>query len=78
MHLCDATGVRHTVTVHTAKGDPENPLTAQEIQDKALRLMEAAGLSSRTSEQIAQSCLALAEGQPLSFLRAALAQAQSS
>lgn len=78
VHLCDAAGVRHTVTVHTAKGDPENPLTAQEIQDKALRLMEAAGLSSRTSEQIAQSCLALAEGQPLSFLRAALAQAQSS
>jgi hypothetical protein len=39
--------------------------------------MTAGGLSPSTSEQIAQSCLALAEGQPLSNLRAALVQAQS-
>ena len=77
VHLRGAGGVQHTVTVHTAKGDPENPLSASQIQDKALRLMTAGGLSPSTSEQIAQSCLALAEGQPLSNLRAALVQAQS-
>jgi 2-methylcitrate dehydratase PrpD len=76
VHLRGAGGVQHTVTVHTAKGDPENPLSASQIQDKALRLMTAGGLSPSTSEQIAQSCLALAEGQPLSNLCAALVQAQ--
>lgn len=75
--LRDAGGVQHTLTVHTAKGDPENPLSASQIQDKALRLMAAAGLNPRLGEQIAQSCLALAEGQPLSNLSTALAQAQS-
>lgn len=77
VHLRDAGGARHTVTVHTAKGDPENPLSVREIQDKALRLMGAAGLSPDISQDIAQSCLALAEGAPLSGLRAALVQAQT-
>jgi 2-methylcitrate dehydratase PrpD len=77
VHLHDAGGARHTVTVHTAKGDPENPLSVREIQDKALRLMGAAGLSPVIGQDIVQSCLALSEGAPLSGLRAAFVQAQA-
>ena len=68
-------GQERAVEVHTAKGDPENPLSQTELQAKALGLMQAAGLSATVSQQIASSTLALAGGASLHDLRTALARA---
>ena len=61
--------------VRTAKGDPENPLTALELQAKALRLMREAGLSDSMAQQVVGCTLALTRGGSLQDLTEALAAA---
>lgn len=70
-----AGGRDHVAEVRTAKGDPENPLTALELQAKALRLMHEAGLSDSTAQQVVDCTLALARGGSLQDLTEALAAA---
>ncbi|MEI7784566.1 MAG: MmgE/PrpD family protein [Betaproteobacteria bacterium] len=70
-----AAGGERVIEVQTAKGDPENPMSQAELQAKALRLMQAAGLPEASSLHIARSALALAHGGSLHDLRAALEQA---
>lgn len=68
-------GKQRVIEVQTAKGDPENPMSQAELEAKALRLMQAAGLSEQASGHIAQSTLALARGGSLRNFSAALAEA---
>ena len=67
----------HRLEKQTGKhfGDPENPLTALELQAKALRLMHEAGLSDSTAQQVVDCTLALARGGSLQDLTEALAAA---
>lgn len=65
-------GQERVATVQAVKGDPENPLSAQDLQDKALGLMSAAGLKPQMGQRIVQSCLDLAQDGPISALSAAL------
>ncbi len=55
-------------TVATAKGDPENPMSREEIEVKARTLMAAASLSENRIETLVAAVLTLADGGPLAAL----------
>ena len=66
----DGTVRDHRVT--TAKGDPENPMTEQEIRDKALMLLQETGAAPADAERVVTAALALADGGDMAVLLAAL------
>jgi len=45
-------GTSHTQTVQSARGDPENPMTIDDIQQKFSALADAAGIDYRTRKSI--------------------------
>lgn len=52
-------GSENAITVETAKGDPENPMTAAEIEDKARTLMAESGLGEDAAERLVVAVFAL-------------------
>ena len=55
-------GAERVIEVQTAKGDPENPMSQTELEVKAQRLMQAAGVSAQAGDRLVHSTLALAHG----------------
>ncbi len=64
-------GTRQAV-IAAAKGDPENPMSEREIEDKARTLLAAAGLDGAGVDALVAACLALPDGGPIAALGAAL------
>jgi 2-methylcitrate dehydratase PrpD len=60
-----ADGRRLEARRNHCKGDPELALSAEEIMDKALRLLAAAGLGDGAAETLIDATLALADDGPL-------------
>ncbi len=50
-------GHSESVAVATAKGDPENPLSAEELDAKFLNLAAAAGISNTAARSVAETIL---------------------
>jgi len=59
MDIIDSAGAKRTADIAAAKGDPENPLTAKEIEDKARLVLAAAGLSKKAIGDIVTACAKL-------------------
>ena len=59
-------------------GDPENPLSPDQVKEKARELLTASGLTSLQAQELMGTCLALPEGGELGSLWSVLqAQHQS-
>lgn len=58
-------GRRFTAIRHEAKGDPENPLTADELAAKARLRMAEGGIASDRAESLIAAILGLADGRAL-------------
>lgn len=54
-------GTEYEVVVEDALGDPENPISQDQLAEKAKTLMAAGGLNERQAEKLIQSVLALSE-----------------
>ncbi|NWG72425.1 MAG: MmgE/PrpD family protein [Parvularculaceae bacterium] len=71
-------GSRRTAEVADALGDPENPMSDEELRVKALSLMRRGGMSAAAAERLAASALSLAHGGSLGayldLLRGGLAE----
>ncbi len=65
-------GDQYTVAVADALGDPENPVSTDQIVEKARTLMAAGGASDGLTDRIVSATLALPQGGPLDDLSAAL------
>ncbi|HFB54696.1 MAG TPA: MmgE/PrpD family protein, partial [Hellea balneolensis] len=52
----------HMMTITDALGDPENPMSEQEIIAKAKVLLQRGGLDARAAEMVCSATLALSEG----------------
>lgn len=66
-------GKVHTRTVKYAKGDPHNPMTAEEIHKKVYECTDAAGMKRDQAEHIYQRILNLEQETDVANLTAALA-----
>lgn len=71
-------GSRRTVEVADALGDPENPMSDEELLAKALTLMRHGGMGAEAAESLADAARALAQGGSLgdylALLRGGLAE----
>jgi 2-methylcitrate dehydratase PrpD len=59
MDIIDAAGATRSADIAAAKGDPENPLTAKEIEAKARLVLAAAGLPKKAIGDIVTACAKL-------------------
>lgn len=65
-------GRRVEVTVDAAKGDPENPMSDDELDAKLLQLLGAAGYDKASIETVRELCLALPGAASVAPLTAAI------
>lgn len=65
-------GIAHEATVEAAKGDPENPMTEDEIAAKARVSLAAAGTPQRSADRLLAACLDLADGGKISAVTASV------
>lgn len=72
VHLELMNGSRDTAKVSDALGDPENPVSAGQIEQKARTLMAAGGASSKQIDSIVSATLALPTGGTVAELSAAI------
>lgn len=66
-------GKTHETVVRFAKGDPNNPMTAQEYRAKAFACTDAAGMARQQAERLVARFLALEKEPDVAALAAALA-----
>jgi 2-methylcitrate dehydratase PrpD len=60
-----ADGRRLKAVRHDAKGDPENPVSAEELSIKAQALLVEGGTAGRDADRLVAAILALSEGAPV-------------
>ena len=59
MEIVDSDGQTRAADIAAAKGDPENPMTAKEIEAKARLVLAAAGLRKKAIGDIVAACAKL-------------------